>query len=152
MPNTNRFFSKRSDYISRINWNLKETLVNRLTCLADSWGSKHYGFNVADCCLNENGYPRNGTSVNFEFTVKNPELMGTESLKETKKKHSTSSANSPSLHNINIENVDKIPKQPGEIMEEILQSFPVPKESQVSWIQLFFRNNFNISMMIYGQD
>lgn len=44
-------FSKRSNFIPRLNSTKRMALLSRLTYLAESWGGKEHGYALADCCL-----------------------------------------------------------------------------------------------------
>lgn len=62
-------FSKRSNFISRLNPEQKMSLLSRLNHLADSWGGKENGFGLAECCqdLDRSSYPQSATTLHFEF-------------------------------------------------------------------------------------
>jgi E3 ubiquitin-protein ligase HUWE1 len=45
------FYSKRSNFITRLGSDKKQGLIVHLTHLAESWGGKDNGFGLAECCL-----------------------------------------------------------------------------------------------------
>lgn len=60
-------FSKRSNFISRLNTTKRTTLLNRLSFIAESWGGKEYGFGLADCCLEGVEIPSAISSFYYEY-------------------------------------------------------------------------------------
>ncbi|XP_064633553.1 E3 ubiquitin-protein ligase HUWE1-like isoform X3 [Lineus longissimus] len=115
-------FSKRSNFITRLNMEKKQALVLRLSHLAESWGGKENGFGLADCCqdLPINKYPGSATTLHFEFYA---EVSDDKSGRKN-------TANVVSC--IHVDNLDKVEKSPGEIMEELLRTFGVPDDKQIS--------------------
>lgn len=43
-------FSKRSNFIPRLNCAKRNALLARLTYIAESWGGKEHGYGLAECC------------------------------------------------------------------------------------------------------
>lgn len=110
-------FSKRSNFITRLNPDRRQALLTRLTYLAENWGGKENGFGLADCCqdLPMSQFPASATTLHFEFYVEPSDLAG------AKKQP----VNSVSV--IHMENVDKVTnKNPSQIMEELLETYAVP--------------------------
>ncbi|GFY42593.1 e3 ubiquitin-protein ligase HUWE1 [Trichonephila inaurata madagascariensis] len=113
-------FSKRSNFITRLNADKRQTLLMRLLYLAESWGGKENGFGLAECCQNLpiNLYPASASTLHFEYYAESGE-------EKTFKK--TSNA----IIAIHIDNVDQIPgKTPSQIMEELVEKFAVPEDKQ----------------------
>uniref|UniRef100_A0A183IVW6 HECT-type E3 ubiquitin transferase n=1 Tax=Soboliphyme baturini TaxID=241478 RepID=A0A183IVW6_9BILA len=79
-------FSKRSSFLTHIPRQQRDELMERLTCLAESWGGSSYGS------------PSTCSKANYF---------------------------------VHMENVDKMTQLPGEIMDDILTTFKVPKEKQI---------------------
>lgn len=46
-------FSKRSNFIPRLNSIKRTALLSRLTYIAESWGGKEHGYGLADCCAED---------------------------------------------------------------------------------------------------
>ncbi|GIX92131.1 e3 ubiquitin-protein ligase HUWE1 [Caerostris darwini] len=117
-------FSKRSNFITRLNADKRQTLLLRLLYLAESWGGKENGFGLAECCQNlpASAYPSSASTLHFEYYAES----GDE--KVLKKATNTIIA-------IHIDNVDQIPnKTPSQIMEELVEKYSVPEDKQM---QLF---------------
>ncbi|XP_064483541.1 E3 ubiquitin-protein ligase HUWE1-like isoform X1 [Ornithodoros turicata] len=115
-------FSKRSNFITRLNPERRQTLLTRLTYLAENWGGKENGFGLAECCqdLPAHKYPASATTLHFEFYVE-PTEHG------TKQGGSTNTVSC-----IHLENVDKIIcKNPSQIMEELVETYSVPASKQM---------------------
>lgn len=68
-------FSKRSNFISRLNIVKRSTLLNRLSFIAESWGGKEYGFSLADCCLNGVDVPSAVSSFYYEYYSEKGEMI-----------------------------------------------------------------------------
>ncbi|XP_029672475.1 E3 ubiquitin-protein ligase HUWE1 isoform X6 [Formica exsecta] len=126
-------FSKRSNFITRLNNDKRQALLSRLNHLAESWGGKENGFGLADCCKEfpEKAFPASATTLHFEFYAENPIIMessttGT-SLSSTKKVGQTNL-----VTYIHIENVDKLGKTPAQIMNDLLKVYNVPQERQMA--------------------
>lgn len=113
-------FSKRSNFITRLANDKKQALIIRLTHLAESWGGKENGFGLAECCKNSpiSDFPSSATTLHFEFYMENKED------KSGKKNQANV------ITSIHMENLDKSPKMPSEIMEEIIASFKIPENKQ----------------------
>lgn len=60
-------FSKRSNFITRMQCEQRVALIHRLHYLAESWGGKENGFGLADCCNSKKSMPPSGTTLHFEF-------------------------------------------------------------------------------------
>ncbi|XP_011638354.1 E3 ubiquitin-protein ligase HUWE1 isoform X5 [Pogonomyrmex barbatus] len=126
-------FSKRSNFITRLNSDKRQALLSRLIHLAESWGGKENGFGLADCCKEfpEKPFPASATTLHFEFyaenpTVAEPSATGT-SLSSTKKVGQMNL-----VTYIHIENVDKLGKTPAQIMNDLLKVYNVPQERQMA--------------------
>ncbi|XP_070171266.1 E3 ubiquitin-protein ligase HUWE1 isoform X5 [Polyergus mexicanus] len=126
-------FSKRSNFITRLNNDKRQALLSRLNHLAESWGGKENGFGLADCCKEfpEKTFPASATTLHFEFYAENPIIIessttGT-SLPSTKKVGQTNL-----VTYIHIENVDKLGKTPAQIMNDLLKVYNVPQERQMA--------------------
>ncbi|XP_018052863.1 PREDICTED: E3 ubiquitin-protein ligase HUWE1 isoform X6 [Atta colombica] len=126
-------FSKRSNFITRLNSDKRQALLSRLIHLAESWGGKENGFGLADCCKEfpEKPFPASATTLHFEFYAENPivtELSTTgTSLSSTKKVGQMNL-----VTYIHIENVDKLGKTPAQIMNDLLKVYNVPQERQMA--------------------
>ncbi|XP_044741696.1 E3 ubiquitin-protein ligase HUWE1 isoform X4 [Chrysoperla carnea] len=107
-------FSKRSNFITRLNSEKRQTLLIRLFYLAESWGGKDNGFGLADCCKGVNTVPQSASTLHFEFY-------------EEKVTHNQTSP----LRYIHIESVDKLDKTPAEIMNELVQQYRIPQDKQM---------------------
>uniref|UniRef100_A0A1B6ILU9 DUF908 domain-containing protein n=1 Tax=Homalodisca liturata TaxID=320908 RepID=A0A1B6ILU9_9HEMI len=105
-------FSKRSNFITRINAEMRNTLLKCLTYLAESWGGRENGFGLADCVRAHTPFPLTATTLHYEFY--------------TEDKSSSSQASC-----IHLENVDQISKLPSEIMDGLVESFHVPKDGHM---------------------
>ncbi|KAF8790741.1 E3 ubiquitin-protein ligase HUWE1 like protein [Argiope bruennichi] len=117
-------FSKRSNFITRLNADKRQTLLLRLLYLAESWGGKENGFGLAECCQNLpiSAYPSSASTLHFEYYAESGEE------KVVRKSTNTIIA-------IHIDNVDQIPdKTPSHIMEELVEKYSVPEDKQM---QLF---------------
>ncbi|XP_020278772.1 E3 ubiquitin-protein ligase HUWE1 isoform X2 [Pseudomyrmex gracilis] len=127
-------FSKRSNFITRLNSDKRQALLSRLNHLAESWGGKENGFGLADCCKEfpekVNPFPTSATTLHFEFYAENPivsEPSATGSASSTKKVGQTNL-----VTYIHIENVDKLGKTPAQIMNDLLKVYNVPQERQMA--------------------
>ncbi|XP_065351363.1 E3 ubiquitin-protein ligase HUWE1 isoform X4 [Cloeon dipterum] len=121
-------FSKRSNFIPRLNAEKKYGIIRRLTHLAESWGGKENGYGLADCCkdLATSHFPAGATSLHFEY-FNNP-LTENEAKFQ---KYMKSSCSSNTIVTIHLDEVDKIDKPLGVIMEELVTQHNVPIEKQV---------------------
>uniref|UniRef100_A0A4D5RDW1 Putative e3 ubiquitin-protein ligase huwe1 isoform x3 n=1 Tax=Ixodes scapularis TaxID=6945 RepID=A0A4D5RDW1_IXOSC len=111
-------FSKRSNFITRLNPERRQALLTRLTYLAENWGGKENGFGLAECCrdLPMNKFPASATTLHFEFYMDSADTNGSGKKLPV---------NTVSV--IHMENVDKITnKNPSQIMEELLETHAVP--------------------------
>ncbi|XP_055882443.1 E3 ubiquitin-protein ligase HUWE1-like isoform X4 [Biomphalaria glabrata] len=117
-------FSKRSNFISRMNPEKKQGLVLRLIHLAESWGGKENGFGLAECCqdLPKGSYPCSATTLHFEFYIE---------AKDDKCNKKFTHGSTTAIQSIHMENVDKTGKMPSQIMEDILDVYDVPEEKKV---------------------
>ncbi|CAL1528834.1 unnamed protein product [Lymnaea stagnalis] len=117
-------FSKRSNFITRMNPEKKQGLIQRLIHLAESWGGKENGFGLAECCqdLPSGSFPPSATTLHFEFYTES---------KEDKSNRKLQPGTATVIQSIHMENVDKTGRMPSQIMEDILDSYDVPEEKQV---------------------
>ncbi|XP_054708625.1 E3 ubiquitin-protein ligase HUWE1-like [Uloborus diversus] len=117
-------FSKRSNFITRLSADKRQTLLLRLLYLAESWGGKENGFGLAECCQNLpiSSYPPSASTLHFEYYA---ESHGDKIPRKQ----------SNAIIAIHIDHVDKIPyKTPSQIMEELVDKYAVPEDKQM---QLF---------------
>ncbi|XP_035825881.1 E3 ubiquitin-protein ligase HUWE1 isoform X3 [Aplysia californica] len=117
-------FSKRSNFISRMNPEKKQGLIQRLVHLAESWGGKENGFGLAECCqdLPSGSFPSSATTLHFEFYSESKEDKGSKKV---------SPGTSNVIQSIHMENVDKTGRMPSQIMEDIADLYEVPQEKRV---------------------
>jgi E3 ubiquitin-protein ligase HUWE1 len=115
-------FSKRSNFISRLSPEKKNSLLSRLHHLAENWGGKENGFGLADCCRADQPLPYSATTLHVEFHRE------FEDPKDACPKNGKNSSNI-----IHIEHVDKIHKTPAEIMKSLLGIYYVPPDKQM-WL------------------
>ncbi|XP_066283508.1 E3 ubiquitin-protein ligase HUWE1-like [Branchiostoma lanceolatum] len=115
-------FSKRSNFITRLAAEKRQTLLGRLQHLAESWGGKENGFGLAECCqdLPFTSYPASATTLHFEFYTEVSDEKSTPGKKPVN-----------AVQCIHIENVDKVAQSPAEIMENLLKVYNVPKDKQM---------------------
>ncbi|KAI8504284.1 E3 ubiquitin-protein ligase huwe1, partial [Branchiostoma belcheri] len=115
-------FSKRSNFITRLAAEKRQTLLGRLQHLAESWGGKENGFGLAECCqdLPFSSYPASATTLHFEFYTEVTDEKSTPGKKPVN-----------TVQCIHIENVDKVAQSPAEIMENLLKVYNVPKDKQM---------------------
>ncbi|PNF30505.1 hypothetical protein B7P43_G09941, partial [Cryptotermes secundus] len=119
-------FSKRSNFITRLNNDKRQALLSRLTHLAESWGGKENGFGLADCCKDVSAahFPPSSTTLHFEYYSE----VSESTLVSGKGKYSNL------ITSIHMESVDKMNKTPAMIMNELLEQYSVPADKQM---QLF---------------
>ncbi|XP_029040981.2 LOW QUALITY PROTEIN: E3 ubiquitin-protein ligase HUWE1 [Osmia bicornis bicornis] len=124
-------FSKRSNFIARLNNDKRQALLSRLNLLAESWGGKENGFGLAECCKEypDKPLPASATTLHFEFYAENPttDASNTNSSSGTKKSGQTNLVTC-----IHIENVDKLGKTPAQIMNDLLKVYNVPQDRQIA--------------------
>ncbi|XP_076294391.1 HECT, UBA and WWE domain containing E3 ubiquitin protein ligase 1 isoform X4 [Lasioglossum baleicum] len=124
-------FSKRSNFITRLNNDKRQALISRLNHLAESWGGKENGFGLAECCKEfpDKPLPASATTLHFEFYAENPttDASGTTQNTGTKKIGQTNF-----VTYIHIENVDKLGKTPAQIMNDLLKVYNVPQDRQMA--------------------
>ncbi|CAB4069673.1 HUWE1 [Lepeophtheirus salmonis] len=108
-------FSKRSNFITRLSPEKRGGLLTRLNHLAASWGGKDNGFGLKACCTEAalSTFPPTATTLHFEFYADKNTL------------------NKKNITVIHLENVDTHPSTPGKIMEELLETYPVPEEKRM---------------------
>ncbi|KAJ8683247.1 hypothetical protein QAD02_019039 [Eretmocerus hayati] len=125
-------FSKRSNFITRLNSDKRQALLTRLNHLAESWGGKENGFGLADCCKEhpEKPFPASATTLHFEFYAENP--LALETSGSTPGGSSKKTAQTNLVTYIHIENVDKRGKTPAQIMNDLLKNYNVPQERQMA--------------------
>ncbi|XP_076304373.1 LOW QUALITY PROTEIN: HECT, UBA and WWE domain containing E3 ubiquitin protein ligase 1 [Tachypleus tridentatus] len=115
-------FSKRSNFITRLNAERRQALLIRLTYLAENWGGKENGFGLAECCqdLPLLSYPPSATTLHFEFyTEVSEDRIG--------KKHQPNN-----VCFIHIDRVDQIlGKNPSQIMEDLINTYAVSQKKQM---------------------
>ncbi|KAG7210750.1 hypothetical protein KM043_012246 [Ampulex compressa] len=126
-------FSKRSNFITRLNSDKRQALLSRLNHLAESWGGKENGFGLAECCKEypDKPFPPSATTLHFEFYAENPtvsEASGTTASNSNTKKIGQTNL----VTYIHIEGVDKLGKTPAQIMNDLLKVYNVPQERQMA--------------------
>ncbi|CAK9823562.1 E3 ubiquitin-protein ligase HUWE1, partial [Anthophora retusa] len=123
-------FSKRSNFIARLNSDKRQALLSRLTLLAESWGGKENGFGLAECCKEypDKPLPASATTLHFEFYAENPTTDATATANTGTKK----SGQTNFVTCIHIENVDKLGKTPAQIMNDLLKVYNVPQDRQIA--------------------
>ncbi|XP_047736696.1 E3 ubiquitin-protein ligase HUWE1 isoform X2 [Hyalella azteca] len=117
-------FSKRSNFIARLAAGPRQTLLARLMHLAESWGGKENGFDLARCCQNLplECYPASATTLHFEALARDASVSGDGG----KLPAPTVAVQIPALHKRAAINT------PSQIMDEILQLHNIPKDSQMA--------------------
>ncbi|XP_076681578.1 HECT, UBA and WWE domain containing E3 ubiquitin protein ligase 1 isoform X3 [Andrena cerasifolii] len=125
-------FSKRSNFITRLNSDKRQALLSRLNHLAESWGGKENGFGLAECCKEypDKPLPVSATTLHFEFYAENAnasDVSSTPSSTGTKKLGQTNF-----VTYIHIENVDKLGKTPAQVMNDLLKVYNVPQDRQMA--------------------
>nr|XP_039271692.1 E3 ubiquitin-protein ligase HUWE1-like isoform X2 [Styela clava] len=115
-------FSKRSNFLSRLSDKQRLPLLKKLGYLAENWGGKEYGFGLADaaCDMPKTSYPKNSTTLHYEFYSE-----------QTGEQSETNENARSMLYCIHIENVDELDSNPAEIMDSLLQMYPVPEDKRM---------------------
>ncbi|KAG6803233.1 E3 ubiquitin-protein ligase HUWE1 isoform X1 [Apis mellifera caucasica] len=123
-------FSKRSNFIARLNSDKRQALLSRLTLLAESWGGKENGFGLAECCKEypDKPLPASATTLHFEFYAEN----STTDSNATSNIGTKKSGQTNFVTCIHIENVDKLGKTPAQIMNDLLKVNNVPQDRQIA--------------------
>ncbi|XP_043493606.1 E3 ubiquitin-protein ligase HUWE1 [Polistes fuscatus] len=123
-------FSKRSNFITRLNSDKRQALLSRLNHLAESWGGKENGFGLAACCKEfpEKPFPPSATTLHFEFYAENPTVAESAITSNSVKKIGQTNY----ATYIHIETVDKLGKTPAEIMNSLLNTYNVPQDRQMA--------------------
>lgn len=138
-------FSKRSNYIGKLNPDMRNELLTRLSYLAESWGGRENGFGLAECCQDSpiTNYPSSATTLHFEYYTdrKTRNLPSSQAnnasthIQGPKNQQTESTSDKKSINVIHIDNVDQIKnKSIATIMEEIVALHDVPRDKQM---QLF---------------
>ncbi|XP_015599094.1 E3 ubiquitin-protein ligase HUWE1 isoform X3 [Cephus cinctus] len=127
-------FSKRSNFITRLNSDKRQSLLTRLNHLAESWGGKENGFGLADCCKEhpDKPFPASATTLHFEFYAENPMATETSSSSTAGNAVAKKSGLTNLVTYIHIEEVDKLGKTPAQIMNDLLKVYNVPQERQMA--------------------
>ncbi|XP_057320129.1 E3 ubiquitin-protein ligase HUWE1-like isoform X1 [Microplitis mediator] len=126
-------FSKRSNFITRLNSDKRQALLSRLNHLAESWGGKENGFGLADCCKEhpDKPFPPSATTLHFEYYAENP--TATEATNSSTGNSNTKKVGQTNLVTyIHIENVDKLGKTPAQIMNDLIKFYNVPQDRQMA--------------------
>lgn len=126
-------FSKRSNFITRLNSDKRQALLSRLNHLAESWGGKENGFGLADCCKEhpDKPFPPSATTLHFEYYAENP--TATEATNSSTGNSNIKKVGQTNLVTyIHIENVDKLGKTPAQIMNDLLKFYNVPQDRQMA--------------------
>ncbi|XP_015191132.1 PREDICTED: E3 ubiquitin-protein ligase HUWE1 isoform X3 [Polistes dominula] len=123
-------FSKRSNFITRLNNDKRQALLSRLNHLAESWGGKENGFGLAACCKEypDKPFPPSATTLHFEFYAENPAV--TESAITSNSVKKIGQTNYATY--IHIESVDKLGKTPAQLMNDLLKVYNVPQDRQMA--------------------
>ncbi|XP_076227161.1 HECT, UBA and WWE domain containing E3 ubiquitin protein ligase 1 isoform X5 [Nomia melanderi] len=124
-------FSKRSNFITRLNSDKRQALISRLNHLAESWGGKENGFGLAECCKEfpDKPLPASATTLHFEFYAENSNTDPSGSTQNTGAKKLGQTNFVTYIH---IENVDKLGKTPAQIMNDLLKVYNVPQDRQMA--------------------
>ncbi|CAF0789519.1 unnamed protein product [Adineta steineri] len=114
-------FNKRSNFITRLQLDKKQALIERITFLAETWGGRKYGFNLARCCTvrNPSDFPEHATNLHFAYTVPS---------------ESSSSINNPTIQTpkqIEIPNVHLAGPNAAAVMEIALAQHTLPEDKQM---------------------
>ncbi|XP_028140389.1 E3 ubiquitin-protein ligase HUWE1 isoform X3 [Diabrotica virgifera virgifera] len=112
-------FSKRSNFLTRLKPDEKESLLPRLQYLSENWGGKDTGFGLADCCRLDKEIPHSATTLHVEFHKDDYDY----DTKSTK----------PTLQIIHIEHIDKLRLSPAEIMKQLVSMYYIPREKEM-WL------------------
>ncbi|KAK7867832.1 hypothetical protein R5R35_008271 [Gryllus longicercus] len=117
-------FSKRSNFLQRINNEKRVALIQRLTYLAENWGARH-GYSLSNCVANKpiQEYPPETTTLHYEYYAEVTDITQTVSGKN--KSYSVA----PVV--IHIEKLHTLNKTPAEIMNDIVLRYPPPRDKQV---------------------
>ncbi|CAM4777913.1 unnamed protein product [Rotaria magnacalcarata] len=112
--------SKHSSFITRLQVDRKQAFVDRLIFLADTWGGRENGFDLARCCSvrNPSDFPEYATNLHFTYTV----------LSES------TPNNGPTVQifkQIDIPNVHLTGINAAAVMEMILAEHPLPEDKQI---------------------
>ncbi|XP_059079512.1 E3 ubiquitin-protein ligase HUWE1-like isoform X2 [Tigriopus californicus] len=133
-------FSKRSNFITRLNAEKRQGLLNRLTYLASSWGGRENGFGLAQCCTDRpvQTFPESATTLNFEYhsevPVPEPDSGSTGGASgsaawRAKTEGACSTIVTTLIH---VKQVDRLNQTPAEIMDDLLVKYTnVPDESRM---------------------
>ncbi|KAJ1530610.1 hypothetical protein ONE63_005490 [Megalurothrips usitatus] len=136
-------FSKRSNFITRLDSDKRQALLSRLTHLAESWGGRDNGFGLADCCKDHpiSHFPSSSTTLHFEFYPEDSPAASTTSGATAAPTATISGAHPPptikpkGISNptsvIHIPNIDALDKTPAQIMDQLLTTYAVPKDKQM---------------------
>ncbi|XP_043484818.1 E3 ubiquitin-protein ligase HUWE1 isoform X4 [Leptopilina heterotoma] len=126
-------FSKRSNFITRLNSDKRQALLSRLTHLAESWGGKENGFGLADCCKEypDKPFPASATTLHFEYYAENS--SGTDASNSSSSNVSGKKTGQTNfVIYIHIESVDKLGVTPAQLMNDLLKVHNVPQERQMA--------------------
>ncbi|CAF1298860.1 unnamed protein product [Adineta ricciae] len=113
-------FSKRSNFITRLQHDKKQALIGRLIFLAETWGGRENGFDLARCCSFRNpaDFPEHATNLHFAYTVSSE----------------ASSTNGPTMQiprQIDIPNVHLAGPNAAAVMELALAEHTLPEDKQI---------------------
>ncbi|CAF3945616.1 unnamed protein product, partial [Adineta steineri] len=113
-------FSKRSNFITRLQVDKKQALIDRVTFLAETWGGRENGFDLARCCTvrNPSDFPEHATNLHFAYTVSSE----------------SSSINGPTMQTpkqIEIPNVHLAGPNAAAVMEIVLAQHILPEDKQM---------------------
>ncbi|XP_066587993.1 E3 ubiquitin-protein ligase HUWE1 isoform X2 [Prorops nasuta] len=127
-------FSKRSNFITRLNSDKRQALLSRLNHLAESWGGKENGFGLADCCKEhpDKHFPASATTLHFEFYAEHPMVSDLSSSTCTSNSNTKKVGQTNVVTYIHIEGVDKLGKTPAQIMNDLLKIYNVPQDRQMA--------------------
>lgn len=71
-------FSKRSNFIPRLNCAKRNALLARLTYIAESWGGKEHGYGLAECCCHQMQLPHTFPKFYYEYYDSDGQLKSIE--------------------------------------------------------------------------
>eukprot|EP00095_Tigriopus_kingsejongensis_P000123 maker-scaffold450_size166944-snap-gene-0.20 protein:Tk00123 transcript:maker-scaffold450_size166944-snap-gene-0.20-mRNA-1 annotation:"hypothetical protein DAPPUDRAFT_313219" len=126
-------FSKRSNFIARLNAEKRQGLLSRLTYLASSWGGRENGFGLAKCCSDHpiQTFPESATTLNFEYHSEVPAESGEPAGCRSRPKPDPSATTTVTTQ-IHVAAVDRMGQTPAQIMDDLLVRYAsVPETSQM---------------------
>ncbi|CAF4209002.1 unnamed protein product, partial [Adineta steineri] len=113
-------FNKRSNFITRLQLDKKQALIERITFLAETWGGRENGSDLARCCSirNPSDFPDHAKNLHFAYTVSSE----------------SSSINDPTIQTpkqIEIPNVHLAGPNAAAVMEIVLTQHTLREDKQI---------------------